>query len=174
MHQRFELRVGFGGELALFIEAGQQGGDGFSLVSEDEIVIAGFAFFGMQIKGAPVPFIRIILVLGIVEVAVIHKIRIEIGEFGCVVIFLIVSVLEDPDTQTVRRVGVGEKLDPFAQLENTADVGQRGLFSVDAVVAAGTVAFDGHAAQNGGIPVVKVDDIHLAGEFSRLGVIAAL
>ena len=36
------------------------------------------------------------------------------------------------------------------------------------------VAFDDHAAKYGRIPVVKVDDIHLAGEFSRLGVIAAL
>ena len=63
MHQSFQLGVGFGEELTLGIEAGQQGGDGFSFVSEDEIVIAGFAFFGMQIKAAPVPFIRIILMV---------------------------------------------------------------------------------------------------------------
>ena len=62
----------------------------------------------------------------------------------------------------------------IVQFKDAADVGQRGLFSVDAVVAAGVVAFDDHAAKDGRISVVKIDDIHLAGEFSRLGVIAAL
>ena len=59
VHQRFKLRVGFDGELVFGIEAGKQCGDRFSLVGEDEIVIAGFAFFLIQIEAAPWIFIRI-------------------------------------------------------------------------------------------------------------------
>ena len=147
MHQRFQLRVGFGGELIFGIEAGQQGGDGFSLVSEDEIVIAGFAFFGMQIEAAPFRFIRIFRILGIMKIAIVRKVRIEIGELGCVVILLIVAVLEDPYAQRVVLVGIRVEIDPLVQFKDAADVGKGRLFAVEAVRSAGLVAFDGRDDQ---------------------------
>ena len=90
MHQCFQLSVGFDGELIFIIEAGQQDGDRLSLVGENEIVIAGFAFFLIQIEAAPFRFIWFFRILGIMKIAIVRKVRIEIGEFGCVVIFLIV------------------------------------------------------------------------------------
>ena len=167
MHQRFQLSVGFDGELVFSIKAGQQGGDRFSLVGENEIVIARFTFFLIQIETAPLPFIRILLVDGIMQIAVVHKVRIEIGEFGCVVIFLIVAMLEDPDAKSILFVGIRVEFDPFIQLENAADVGKGRLFVVEAFRRAGTVAFDGHAAKNGRIPVVKLNKIELSRQFCR-------
>ena len=89
----FQLSVGFDGELIFVIETGQQGGDGFSLVSEDEIVIAGFAFFLIQIEAAPFRFIWIFRILGIMKIAIVRKVRIEILLFVFDVILLIVAVL---------------------------------------------------------------------------------
>ena len=132
VHQRFKLRVGFDGELIFGIEAGQQGGDGFSLVGEDEIVIAGFTFFLIQIEAAPFRFIRFFRILGIMKIAVVCKVRIEIGEFGFVVILLIVAVLEDPDAQTVLFVDIRVEFDPLVQFKNAAHVGKRRLSAVEA------------------------------------------
>ena len=151
MHQCFQLGVGFDGELIFVIETGQQGGNRFSLVGENEIVVAGFTFFGMQIKAAPFRFIWIIRILGIMKIAIVRKVRIEIGEFGCVIILLIVAVLEYPDSESVGRVGIRVEIDPLVQFKDAADVGQRGLFSVDAVRSAGTVAFDDYAAKDGSL-----------------------
>ena len=111
MHQRLELRIEFGAEITFGIETGQQRGDVFSLVGENEIVIAGLACFFIQIEAASVPFIP--LIYGIMQIAVVCKVRIEIGEFVCVVIFLIVAVLEDQDAKSVLLVGIRVEFDPF-------------------------------------------------------------
>lgn len=113
VHQRFQLGAAFAAELACVIEAGLQNGDRLSLIGEDEIVAAGFTVGRVQIEFAPRPFVGLIRVCGIVQVAVICKVRHQIGELAVVVIGLIVTVLEDPDAQSVFGIGVRVKFDPF-------------------------------------------------------------
>ncbi len=120
-HQRFH---GFGGELALFIEAGQQGGDRLSFVSENKIVIAGFAFFGMQIKAAPVRLVRFFRIHGIMQITVAGKVRHQVGEFAGVIVFLIVAVLQDPDAKSEFLIGIRVEFDSLIQFKNAANIGK--------------------------------------------------
>ena len=102
MHKRFQLGVGFAGELAHAIEAGQQGGYRFSFIGENEIVIAGFACILIQLEIAPTRGSGLVRVFGVVQVAVFGKVRIEIGEFSCIVILLIAE--KALLTKTTRRI----------------------------------------------------------------------
>ena len=125
MHQRFKFITGFIDQLLFDVEPRQKGSDRFAFISKHKVIIARLMLFRKQVKTPPEILIGIFFINRIMQVTVSRKSRHQIRELTGVVILLIISVLDDPDTQAILRIDIRIEFDPFIKREHTADVIKR-------------------------------------------------